>query len=133
MSGVDIETAVRELRAHLRRLAIGSLASAGVGLGLALVWQGDFGRGFAGMTLGWSLVNLAIVAASRRGHPPASVARFREFLMLNQGLNAGYVGVGLALGLAAPSGSLLSGLGWAVVPQGLLLAALDGYLLSRLR
>ena len=94
-----------ELRDHLKRLAIWSGISVLVGIKL-------------------------IVGASWNGKPPASRAQFREFIWLNQGLNAGYVGVGLALALAGSSAAVV-GSGWAVVPQGLALLVMDGILLRR--
>lgn len=121
----------RELRGHLLRLAIWSGAS----LLLGVILAGLFGsmellRSAGVMTAGWAVVNLMIVAGGWNGKPPASQAQFREFIWLNQGLNLGYVGVGLSLALAANSAAV-TGSGWAVVPQGLALLVLDGILLRR--
>jgi hypothetical protein len=120
-----------ELRDHLKRLAIWSGISVLVGIKLiGLFANAEVVRSAGVMTAGWAVVNLIIVGASWNGKPPASRAQFREFIWLNQGLNAGYVGVGLALALAGSSAAVV-GSGWAVVPQGLALLVLDGILLRR--
>ncbi len=120
-----------ELRDHLKRLAIWSGISVLGGIKLiGLFATMDVVRAAGFMTAGWAGVNLIIAALGWNGKPPQSRAQFREFLWLNQGLNAGYVGVGLTLALAG-SGPSVIGSGWAVVPQGLALLVLDGLLLRR--
>ena len=121
-----MEVVSRELKAHLRRLALwsgSSLAAGGVLLGMQ---QGSAGV----MTASWAVINLIIVALSWKGKPPASYQKFREFLAFNQGLNIMYIAVGLTLGLAAGPPDVRAN-GWAVVPQGLALLILDGILMAR--
>jgi hypothetical protein len=81
------------------------------------------------MSGGWAIVNLAIVGASWKQSKPPVRRRLREFLWLNQGLNAGYIGVGVAM--ASLGGLAVAGMGWGVIIQGLALLALDGLLLTR--
>jgi hypothetical protein len=120
-----------ELRDHLKRLAIWSAISVLVGIKLIALFGGsEMGRSAGVMTAGWAAVNLIIVAASWNGKPPASRSQFREFIWLNQGLNSGYMAVGLTLVLASSSASAV-GSGWAVIPQGLALLVMDGILLRR--
>ena len=119
-----MEVVARELKAHLRRLALwsgSSLVAGGVLLGMR---QGSAGV----MTASWAVINLIIVALSWKGKPPASYQKFREFLAFNQGLNLMYIAVGLTLGLAAGPPDVRAS-GWAVVPQGLALLVLDGILM----
>lgn len=121
-----MEVVARELKAHLRRLALwsgSSLAAGGVLLGMQ---QGSAGV----MTASWAVINLIIVALSWKGKPPASYQKFREFLAFNQGLNVMYIAVGLTLGLAAGPPDVRAS-GWAVVPQGLALLVLDGILMRK--
>jgi len=121
-----VELVARELKAHLRRLAGWSgfsLVAGGVLLGLQ---QGSAGV----MTASWAVINLIIVALSWKGKPPANYLKFREFLAFNQGLNLMYIAVGLSLGLAAGPADVRAS-GWAVVPQGLALLALDGILMRK--
>lgn len=121
-----MEVVARELKAHLRRLAVWScfsLVAGGVLLGMQ---QGSAGV----MTASWAVINLIIVALSWKGKPPASYQKFREFLAFNQGLNLMYIAVGLTLGLAAGPADVRAS-GWAVVPQGLALLILDGILMAR--
>lgn len=121
-----MEDVARELKAHLRRLAVWScfsLVAGGVLLGMQ---QGSAGV----MTASWAVINLIIVALSGKGKPPANYLKFREFLAFNQGLNLMYIAVGLTLGLAAGPADVRAS-GWAVVPQGLALLVLDGILMAR--
>jgi hypothetical protein len=76
------------------------------------------------------VVNLIIAAAGWKGSKPLELSPFREFLALNLGLNVGYIGVGIALGVLGELG--VSGAGWAVAIQGLALLILDGFLMARL-
>jgi hypothetical protein len=121
---------IEELRAHLRRLALWSgLWLAGGGAG-ALLAKDEGVRAFFGWNAGWCAVNLIICVASGLGKPPADRRRFREFLMLNEGLNVGYIGVGLTLAFASPSVSARAA-GWAIAVQGAALLVLDAWLLGR--
>jgi len=120
----------RELRAHLRRLAAWSILGGIAGLVIIGVRADPAGHAFGGWTAGWCAVNLLIVLASWRGRPPQDRRRFREFLMLNEGLNLGYVGVGVALALAAV-GPDVRAAGTAIAVQGFALFVLDTWLLRR--
>lgn len=109
------------LDGHLLRLTVWSVLSLVVGLALV---RRD--RGFGIMTVGWALVNLAIVVGSRLGSGPGPLGPFREFLAFNLGLNFGYIGVGVAL--AVVGRGLARGAGVAVAVQGAALLVLDGVL-----
>lgn len=127
-----MERITAELKAHLRRLLVWSGVGLVGGVAVMAFLRGEWWQGFGGMTVGWAAINAVIGLASLRGKPPKSESQFREFLWLNQGLNVGYVGVGLTLALSHP-GLGPQGFGWAVVVQGLGLIVLDGILLRRTR
>lgn len=74
-------------------------------------------------------MNLLIVAAGLRPGKPLVRAKLREFLWLNQGLNAGYVGVGATMAILGPAS--VAATGWAVVVQGAALLVLDGVLIRQ--
>ncbi|MCW5938874.1 MAG: hypothetical protein KF884_04980 [Fimbriimonadaceae bacterium] len=86
---------------------------------------------FLAWMCGWCLVNLAICGLSWYGKPPGDLRKLREFLMLNEGLNVGYLGVGLALGLSS-NAPVVQGAGWAIAIQGVALLVLDTWLLMKL-
>lgn len=126
-------------RSHLVRLAWWGTASLLVGFAVllatwrraprpALVWH------FAVQTAAWGAIDLALVAAGWRTIVPRDVNGYwglREFLWLNLGLDAGYVGVGVTLaacGWALGRRLGLVGAGLGVVVQGLALVVLDGWL-----
>jgi hypothetical protein len=119
-----------ELRPHVRRLAAWSAASLAAGAAGSLKAD-PFWSSFWLWTAGWATVNLLVCAVSARGKPPSDLRKLREFLVLNEGLNLGYIGVGAALGLASPVAGV-QGAGWAVFVQGLALLVLDTWLLVRL-
>lgn len=125
-----------EHRAHLTRLAVWSavcVLACGTALFSAWSMGGPSGlwTSFLTWMCGWCLVNLAICGLSWFGKPPGDLRKLREFLMLNEGLNVGYLGVGVALGLASREPSV-QGAGWAVAVQGLALIVLDAWYLARL-
>lgn len=117
---------VSSLHDHLLRLGLWALFS--LLLAMALSRRHGVSREFALMTAGWAIINLAIVGFSWNGKPP-ELAPFREFLMLNLGLNVGYIGVGLTMALAGKPRARLIGFGWAIALQGIALLAFDGLLL----
>lgn len=120
-----------ELNEHLIRLAGWSLLMV-----LApLLWvrsRQDQRRGFALGSIGWSAINLLIVAGSALNRSEPVLAPLREFLALNLGLNAGYIGVGITLAALSGNAPFRKGIGQAVVIHGLALLILDGWLLFRL-
>lgn len=141
----ELNQALREAeRAHLKRVGIWGLANtaAGVAVALSTSRDEDPGRhGFGLQTAGWGIINTGIAAAglafSGRGEPPgtpaealAAESRWGQILVLNEGLNVGYMMVGGALIVASERGlnrgEEVRGHAWAVVVQGLGLFVLDG-------
>jgi len=129
--------AAQQERAHLSRLLVWSGISASAGaLQLGLGWKDPFHRNFGFQNVAWSLINGGIVAATWQGTGSArsdlEIRSTREFLNLNLGLDAGYVGVGLTLSLTGAHfeqrGLIGTGLGVGV--QGLGLLILDAVLLA---
>lgn len=92
----------------------------------------------------WNVVNLGIavpgyLSARRRGREapawpalPVDLARQRGVLLLNLGLDMGYVGVGTALWSLRPEDPRLRGYGQALVLQGAFLGAFDLSLITLL-
>jgi len=124
-------------RAHLERLGVWAGTSAvGGGLMLGLARQKPGLQAYGLQTLGWSAVNGAIVGLAWKGTAePRSLAQIhsaREVYALNVGLDAGYVGTGLALALLSKKAGWgqLEGHGWAAVTQGAGLLVLDLVVLS---
>ncbi len=130
-------------RAHLWRVAGWGGASllAGIGLMAATDPRRHPGwRGFGIQAAAWGAINLGIVGwafASGIDAPAGSLAgalaaedAYGNILLLNLGLNVGYMAVGGALALAANHGlahaDAVRGHGLGVVVQGLGLLALDG-------
>ena len=131
-------------RAHLKRVGIWGLANAAAGTAMALSNSRDQepgSWGFGVQTAGWGIINTGIAAAvlafSGRGDPPetsgealAAESRWGQILVLNQGLNVGYMMAGGALVVASgrglERGDEVRGHAWAVVLQGLGLFVLDG-------
>jgi sulfite exporter TauE/SafE len=100
------------------------------GLAFLAAGSSEVLRAFLTWTIGWCLVNLVIVAASWRGKPPKSISQFREFLMLNQGLNVGYIATGLFVGILGKT-EVIQSSAWAVLIQGVALLVLDSILLQK--
>jgi hypothetical protein len=130
-------------RAHLLRIAVWGGASLALGAGLFAYGQradAPLARGFGMQTALWGGINGAIgLLADPR---PASAdwasalggERFlHDVLLVNMGLNVGYMAVGAALVAASHRGvrhpQAWRGHGWAVVVQGAALFALDGVVL----
>ena len=89
-------------------------------------------RGFGRQTAAWGAVDGAIALLGRRSRArrgPTAPQRLRRVLLLNAGLDVGYVAVGCWL----VSDGRWRGDGWAVVVQGAFLALLDGEAARRLR
>lgn len=138
-------------RAHLMRVAgWGGLNVAG---GLALAWASSRSAqqarwSFGMMSAGWGVVNIGIGAvALATTSPPAATTdavlgaerTFHDLLLLNLGLNVGYMGVGTAMLVAGTrdvaAADAWRGYGSALILQGLGLLVLDGiaFLASRMR
>ena len=135
-------------RAHLHRVGWWGLVNV---VGGAALWasasQDDADRRAFGMqTAGWGAVNGAIALAGLRwggGEPPdapgaalAAESRYAHILLVNLGLNVGYMGVGTTLATVSrdgPGWDERRGHGTAVVIQGMGLFLLDliAYLESR--
>lgn len=123
-------------RAHLLRLAAWAAGSVLAGTGLIAYrrWRGRNAPllfHFALQTAAWGLVDLTLVWAAQGSlvlRDLSSARRLERFLWLNTGLDAGYVAVGITLGL---TGWLLGrrlgtvGAGLGIVVQGLALLLLD--------
>lgn len=126
------------MREHLYRLGIWAILSIIIG-GLIMWrrWQSESWRHFGLQCAVWGLIDGIIVLFGLQdySHPDLSAtAKLREFIWLNEGLDVGYIGVGVTLMLVrwrVPS-SPLYGAGIAVIIQGLALLVLDGVLLWQL-
>lgn len=146
----DLRLAKRD---HLRRVALwgGGNLLAGAGIaGPADPAVAPFRRGFGLQTAAWGAINTGIAVVGLRsgsGPDPMEAARgggegpglaaaleaeeaWARILLLNLGLNAGYVLVGTALAIAAGHGlrspDAVRGHALAVVTQGAGLLVLDG-------
>lgn len=112
------------LAAHARRLLAWGGLSAGLGLALIFLVPGWWAV-FGGMTASWGAINAIIGWSVRKGHEE-SRRKTREFLALNLGLNAGYIGFGVAM-IWLGHGTIQAS-GWAIVFQGFGLMVLDLWL-----
>lgn len=123
-------TADSAFTGHLVKLGLWAVASMAVGLVLRRRAAADAWHRQASLQcLLWGAINLVLALAGTRGAPPSAA-----FLWLNVGLDVGYAGVAVALLLTGRhfGSRALQGAGAAVLPQGLVLAALDlYYLLTR--
>ncbi|MBT8338251.1 MAG: hypothetical protein KJO11_16810 [Gemmatimonadetes bacterium] len=130
-------------RDHLWRVAVWGGASLAAGLAFAAT-AGDAHatrKGFGIQTAAWGAINLGIVAWGFAGDGGAVATdwasalqaedRWAHLLLVNLGLNVGYVAVGSALWIASGrglrSGDVVRGHAMAVVLQGAALLALDGW------
>lgn len=125
-----MEQVHHQLKAHVARLAICSIASLGYGVEALVNMRGEWNRGFGSLTLGWAVVNLIICLASHLGKKPDNLSKLREFLFLNLGLNVAYIGVGITMALLGTAG--VAGAGVAVAIQGGILLVLDIWLLRKI-
>lgn len=128
-------------RGHLLRLALWAGGSALAG-GVMLAWvmlrrlQAPFLRHFALQMFAWGVIDLAIVTwgwhrLALRDY--AAAVELQQFLWLNVGLDAGYMGIGATLAIAGwrlgrRAGAV--GAGVAIIVQGLALFMLDVRLLT---
>lgn len=109
---------------------LGAWAAASVVLGGVLA-AGQRTRGFGRQTAAWGAVDGAIAAVgvrNRRRRGPTDPARLRRVLLVNAGLDVGYLAVGAALLRGRWRGD-----GAAVLVQGAFLLALDGAAAAALR
>lgn len=127
-----------EMHGHLIRLGIWAGVSiiAGV-IAMARLWPQEWWRNFGLQSAAWGAIDAIIVFFGLRDNSLPTIMeiiKLREFLYLNEGLNVGYIGVGIALALAGRhfKSSTLSGAGWGVALQGLALLTMDTILLLRL-
>ena len=125
MSPSSLDLALRD---HLVRLLIAAIVSLLVGSLLA--WKLPIARDFGFMTAGWGAVNAIIALANHRNPVVKDVVAFRTFLAFNQGLNLAYIAVGATMMLLAAERLNVPQFGGAIVLQGVLLLALDGWLLK---
>ena len=131
-------------RSHLKRVGLWGLGNLAAGSVLALTTDRDHDptrHGFGVQIAGWGLVNTGLAGAGLafggRGDPPDSLgaalraeSRWGQILVVNVGLNAGYMMAGGALLWAGSRGldrgDELRGHASAVILQGLGLLVLDG-------
>lgn len=135
----------RAERSHLVRVGAWGASNTVAGMALVLSARRDedpFRHGLGVQTAGWGLVNTGIAAVGlgfgRRGEPPgtagralAGESRWGQILVVNLGLNVGYMMAGGALLWAGGQegvsrGEELRGHAAAVIVQGLGLFVLDG-------
>ena len=110
---------------------LGAWAAASVVAGLALSMDPRT-RGFGRQTAAWGAVDGAIAAVGVRGRRrkgPTDPARLRRVLLVNAGLDVGYLAVGARL----VRGDRWRGDGYAVLVQGAFLLVLDTTAARRLR
>lgn len=123
MHPADVETRLTTV--------LGSWAAASVAVGAALAAR-PATRGFGRQTAAWGAVDGAIAAVgarNRRRRGPTDPARLRTVLLVNAGLDVGY----LVAGAALLRGDRWRGDGAAVVLQGAFLLALDATAAAALR
>lgn len=111
--------------------ALGGWATASTAAG-ALLCLPRRTRGFGRQTLAWGAVDGAIAWAGRRrraANGPTDPARLRRVLLVNVGLDVGY----LALAAALLRTARWRGDGYAVLVQGGFLLLLDSAAAARLR
>lgn len=128
-------------RDHLARVGWWGAANLAAGIGLAATASGaPTRRGFGVQTAAWGAINLGIVAWAHLAGPPepsgtlvgalAAEDAWSHVLLVNLGLNVGYMAVGGALWAASnrglASGDAVRGHAVAVVLQGAGLLVLDG-------
>lgn len=119
------------LRQHLIRLLIWSCFCVIVSIIPVILKKSGKGvlPSFLYMNATWCLINIVIVAATWNA-PTPKLSEFRELMKLMEGMNLGYIGVGLALALPKLSTARLCGAGWAVALQGAALYIFDKYLVA---
>lgn len=135
------ETRTDDLSRALTR-ALGGFGAASVAGGavLAAVASSPGTRAFGQQSAAWGAVDLAIagLGAVRSAGHPVGAARLRRTLLVNAGLDVGYIAAGAAVAFLrpAPGGRVTPeqarGHGLAVVVQGLGLLALDLAFAARL-
>ena len=115
---------------------LGGWAAGSVVLGAALSLSPRT-RGFGRQTAVWGAVDGAIAYAGslgRRRRGPTDAVRLRRVLLLNAGLDVGYLGVGAALASGRRvRGRAYRGDGLGVLVQGAFLLLLDTTAAARLR
>lgn len=146
------EALERAKRDHLWRVAIWGGANVALGVGLLASGSRDVTPrrfGFGVQSAAWGAINLGIVGfalLSGDPEPPTTLSAalaaengWSDVLLVNLGLNVGYMGVGTALAIAAGRGlsrpDEVRGHAYGVIVQGAGLFLLDGvaWLSSRAR
>ena len=128
------------LHQHLIRLGVWALFSIVFGVVILLAKRQNLAaQHFSVQFIVWGLIDGIIVLFGLRDNSrPDLVAaiKLREFLWLNEGLDAGYVAVGITLIIVGRwskvNSASLIGAGLGVMIQGFLLLLLDGLLLWQL-
>ncbi len=120
------------IRQHLIRLATWSIACIFFSLIPIIFKKGGKGvlQSFLYMNAAWCLVNIIVVAFAWNA-PTPQTAEFREFMKLMEGMNMGYMAVGIALAVPKLSSAKLCGAGWSVALQGAALYCFDKYLFAQ--
>lgn len=114
-----------------RRLSWWGGASVLVGAALAAVASTPGRRAFGIQTAGWGAIDLAIAVVAARSDTPPTPRSLRRLLLINAGLDLGYIATGAHIAVRTPSfGGRLTpdeavGHGTAIVIQGAALLALD--------
>lgn len=121
-------------------LGVWGLASVGAGLPLLLSRRALL-RQVGLQALTWGAIDALLAWAGRRGarakiasgagDPVREARRFRLILLVNAGLDVGYVGGALALIRGARGRAERLGMGLGILPQGLFLLAYDSLLAWR--
>jgi len=133
-SAADSADCGPEVAASLTRtLAVFGASSVAIGGLVAMASANPTARAFGQQTAGWGAINTAIAgfgAWRSRAHPAEAVG-LRRTLLVNAGLDVGYVAAGAHIAHHRPtfggrvSANTARGHGLAVVVQGLGLMALD--------
>jgi esterase/lipase len=120
-----------------RRLVAWGLASVAVGVPMAAL--GDaWWRGFGAMAIAWGAIDAGIGVAARvlaernrrrsigdQASRDRDTGRLRRLLLVNAGLDVGYVALGAWLAATAGGDAWRAGAGWGIVVQGAFLLGFD--------
>lgn len=121
---------------------LGAWGAASVGAGLPLLLSSRTPLRHAGIqALAWGAIDALLAWAGRRGarrkiaagaaNAEREARRFRLILLINAGLDVGYVAGALSLIARARGRPERLGMGWGILPQGLFLLCYDTLLAWR--